>query len=254
LVESGKSRVMVITYFSATSFESIRLTETENGLQEGNSGFKFIRKDPLAILGVAILIFGIILTIYGLIPLTRPNYSQIGSGPLSVTDPSGNFIFDPNQYFQSHYNGTGSVDMAQCTPSTNGFYCYAFQLIGTKIVYSIPAREYGFGLMIVGVLGIYAGNRLAPFKPKPKHERPITIRIEEDLCVANGVCVSLTPNVFQLKKQETPSIFAPLAYIVDPYGADNDSIIQAAEMCPTGAIIIEDAETGERIHPPYPDN
>jgi len=43
-----------------------------------------------------------------------------------------------------------------------------------------------------------------------------------------------------------------MAYVLDPYGADNDTIIQAAEMCPTGAVIIEDAETGERIHPPPP--
>jgi ferredoxin len=228
------------------------LTQTEKDFGGGKNGFRFIRKDPLVILGLAFLVFGIVLTAYGLFPLNEPNYLQIGSGPLPVTDSAGNFIVNPEQYYQIHYNGTGSVDHTVCSPSTNGWYCYAYQFLGTKIVYSIPAREYGFGLMVVGVLGIYGGNRLAPFKPKPKHERPITIRINEDICVANGVCVSLTPNVFQLKKQEAPTIFAPLAYVVDPYGADNDSIIQAAEMCPTGAIIIEDAETGERIHPPYP--
>ena len=230
------------------------MTENGNDFHDEKNGFKFFRKDPLVILGLAFLVFGIVLTVYGLIPLNEPNYLQIGSGPLPITDSAGNFILNPEQYFQIHYNGTGSVDHTVCSPSTNGWYCYAYQFLGTKIVYSIPAREYGFGLMVVGVLGIYGGNRLAPFKPKPKHERPIAIRIDEDICVANGVCVGLAPNVFQLKKQETPTIFAPLAYIVDPYGADNDSIIQAAEMCPTGAIIIEDAETGERIHPPYPES
>ncbi len=204
-------------------------------------------------LGLVILVIGIVLTAYGLIPLQTANYQQIASGPVPITDAAGNFITDPSAYYQAHYNGTGSLDTVDCSPSVNGYICYGFQFIGTSTTFNQSAREYGFGLMVVGVLGIYGGNRLEPLKPRPKHERPITIRIDEDICVANGVCVGLAPTVFQLKKQETPSIFAPLAYVIDPYGADNDSIIQAAEMCPTGAIIIEDAETGERIHPPLPD-
>jgi len=213
-----------------------------------------ISKDPLVILGLLILLSGIALTVYGLIPMQTPNYQQISSGPVPITDSLGNFIIDPSTYYQEHYNGTGSLDRVLCSPSVNGWICYGFQFVGTTTTFNTSAREYGFGLMVVGVLGIYGGNRLEPPKPRPKHERPITIRIDEDICVANGVCVGLAPAVFQLKKQETPSIFAPLAYVVDPYGADNDSIIQAAEMCPTGAIIIEDAETGERIHPPLPEN
>ena len=180
------------------------------------------------------------------------NYIQISSGAVPINDSSGNFITDPQTYYSSHYNGTGSLDRIDCNPSVNGWICYGFQFVDMITVYSVSARYYGFGLMIVGVLGIYGGNRLAPSKPKERYLRPITIRIDEDICVANGVCVGLAPTVFQLKKQEAPTIFAPLAYIVDPYGADNDTIIQAAEMCPTGAIIIEDAETGERIHPPLP--
>lgn len=216
------------------------------------SGFR-ITKDPLVILGLVVLLAGIALTIYGLIPMQAANYEQISSGPVPITDSDGNFVLDPNTYYQQHYNGTGILDRIECSPSVNGWICYGFQFIGMITVYSVAAREYGFGVMLVGVLGIYGGNRLAPLKPKPKHLRPITIRVDEDVCVANGVCVALAPAVFQLKKQETPTIFAPMAYVVDPYGADNDTIIQAAEMCPTGAIIIEDAETGERIHPPLPE-
>lgn len=226
-------------------------SEPEGEAVRKQSGFR-ITKDPLVLLGLAILICGIALSTYGLIPMQTGNYQQISSGPVPITDPSGNFITDPEGYYSSHYNGTGSLDRVECSPSVNGWICYGFQFIGMMTVYSISARDYGFGLMVVGVLGIYGGNRLAPLKPRPRHLRPISIRIDEDICVANGVCVGLAPAVFQLKKQETPTIFAPLAYIVDPSGADNDTIIQAAEMCPTGAIIIEDAETGERIHPPLP--
>jgi ferredoxin len=232
------------------------LTESEPDnpeIPKKGSGFR-ISKDPLVLLGLIILVAGIVLTTYGLIPFQTASYQQISEGPVPITDAQGNFITNPEQYFQSNYNGTGSLDRVLCSPSVNGYICYGFQFVGMVASFNLSAREYGFGLMVVGVLGIYGGNRLAPLKPRPKHERPITVRIDEDICVANGVCVGLAPTVFQLKKQETPSIFAPLAYVLDPYGADNDSIIQAAEMCPTGAIVIEDAETGERIHPPLPNN
>ena len=227
--------------------------ESDPQFGKRNSGFR-ISKDPLVLIGLVVLILGIGLTVYGLIPIQVPNYQQIAAGPVPITDSLGNFVIDPVSYYRTHYNGTGSLDQVECSPSVNGWICYGFQFINTITIYNTWARDYGFGAMVLGVLGIYGGNRLAPFKARSKHLRPISIRIDEDICIANGVCVGLAPGVFQLKKQETPSIFAPLAYIVDPYGADNDTIIQAAEMCPTGAIIIEDAETGERIHPPLPKN
>jgi ferredoxin len=101
-----------------------------------------------------------------------------------------------------------------------------------------------------GALSLYAGYKLDPPREKERYLRPIRIRVDEAICVANSVCIRVAPAVFQLREQKEASLFAPLAYVVDPHGADNDTIILAAQMCPTGAIIIEDAETGERIHPP----
>ena len=204
--------------------------------------------------GIAILIAGLVLTVYGYVPQNQANYKQVSTGSVPLTDPEGNFVVTPELYYQTHYNGNATIDKAVCSPSINGYICYGFQFIGMKIVYSISSREYGLIMMVLGVVGIYAGNRLDPPKPKPPHLRPITIRVDEDVCVANGICIRIAPNVFQLKKQVGPTIFAPMVYVVDPYGADNDTIIEAAIMCPTAALIIEDAETGERIHPLYPEN
>jgi len=215
---------------------------------------KIFRRDRLVLLGLAILVGGFVLTIYGYVPMNQANYVQVSSGSVPLTDPQGNFVVTPDLYYQSHYNGTALIDKVECSPSINGYICYGFQFVGYIIVYSISSREYGLGMMVLGVIGIYAGNRLAAPRPKPPHLRPITIRVDEDVCVANGICIRIAPNVFQLKRQEAPTIFAPMVYVVDPYGADNDTIIEAAIMCPTAALIIEDAETGERIHPPYPEN
>ncbi len=206
-----------------------------------------LKPDPLVLLGFAVVITGIIFLVYGFIPQVQPHYYLVATGSVSIND-----TYTPETYFQSHYNGSDPMNLVQCYPSITGWNCAGYQQIGTIIVYGVSSRYLGLALMFLGIGAVFAGNRLAPFKPKPSHIRPITVRIDDDICVSNSVCVSLAPNVFQLKKQETPTIFAPTAYVVDPSAADNDTIIQAAEMCPTGAIIIEDAETGERIHPPLP--
>ncbi|MDG6906534.1 MAG: ferredoxin [Nitrososphaerota archaeon] len=209
-------------------------------------------RDPLIILGLAVLFAGIILLIYGFIPHDQPKYLLIATGSVPINDTSGSIIVNPQNYFQAHYSGSGILDRVDCYPSTVGWSCDGYQQVGTGVIYSLSSRYYGLIMVALGVGAIFAGNKLAPFKPRPSYTRPIKVTIDENICVSNSVCVNLVPNVFQLKKQDTPTIFAPVAYVANPQGADNDTIIQAAEMCPTGAIIIEDAETGERIHPKLP--
>lgn len=214
--------------------------------------FKNKRVDPLAILGIAILLVGIGLVAYGFIPFQQANYKFVASGQVPLDDPSGKYIQSPENYFQKNYTGAGSIDKVTCSPDQTGYYCYGFQLVGTRTFFSAVSRYYGLGLIVLGFGSYYASSRLEPFGPKQSLSRPIKIRVDEDICVANEVCVKLVPSVFQLKKQEAPTIIAPVAYVVDPSAASNDAILEAAQMCPTGAIIIEDAETGERIHPPPP--
>lgn len=223
-------------------------------MSEKKRSFSFVKRDPLVLLGLAVLAAGILLAIYGFVPHQQPSYTLLASGSVPINDTSGNLITNPENYFQAHYTGSGSMDLVDCYPSSIGWSCAGYQQIGSIVAYSLSSRYYGFAMVLLGFGAIYSGNKLSPIKPKPSYTRPITIRIDEGICVSNSVCVSLVPKVFQLKKQEAPTIFAPVACVIDPSGADNDAIIQAAQMCPTGAIIIEDAETGERIHPPLPKN
>ncbi|MDG6997212.1 MAG: ferredoxin [Nitrososphaerota archaeon] len=206
--------------------------------------------DPLALIGIAIVIIGVILIVYGFMPRQQILYKQVASGQVPLDDPSGNFIQNPESYFAQNYTGVGSLDKVVCSPDQGGYACFGFEFAGTRAVYSVDSRYYGLGMVALGLLSYYGSKKLSPLKPRPRLTRRITVRVDEDICVANGVCVKLAPTVFQLRKPDEHSIFAPLAYVVDPTGADNDTILTAAEMCPTGAIVIEDAETGERIHPP----
>jgi ferredoxin len=211
-------------------------------------------RDPLVLLGFGVLVAGVLLFVYGFIPLHQPSYSLLASGSVPINDTSGTIIGNPDSYFQAHQPNGASMDLVQCYPASIGWNCFGYQQIGTIVTYNFSSRYYGGIMAIAGLLGVLAGIKISPFKQKPSYTRPLTVRVDEGICVSNSVCVSLVPTVFQLKKQDSLTIFAPVAMVVDPVGADNDSIIQAAQMCPTGAIIIEDAETGERIHPPLPKN
>jgi ferredoxin len=64
------------------------------------------------------------------------------------------------------------------------------------------------------------------------------IRIDQDICVGSGTCTSIAPDFFTLNEEDrscAPSTPVP----PDP------RLIDAAELCPTGAIELVDDETGE---------
>jgi ferredoxin len=225
-------------------------------MQENNAHSFFANlksKDPLVPLGLVVLIIGVGMFLGGLIPFQQTNYRQVATLPEPIFTPSGTFISEDQAAVLFRNNVTVPLDQVICDPSGNGYQCYGYQYAGIGTYYNTSLLYYGGILALVGAAALFIGNRFEPLKPKEKLTHPITIRVDENICIANTVCVELQPKVFQLKKQDRPSIFAPLAYVVDPNGATNDEILIAAQMCPTGAIIIEDAITGERIHPPLPD-
>ncbi|MHB8568015.1 MAG: ferredoxin [Nitrososphaerales archaeon] len=208
--------------------------------------------DPLLLLGTAVLVAGLLLVVYGFIPQQQSNYQFLAAMHVPLNDSSGKFILSPENYFVQQYNGAGSVDKVICSIATGGWQCFGYQFSGSSTVFNSSSITYGLGLCALGAASIFAGRRWRSSSPSKSLARPIRIKIDEGICLANGVCVALAPNVFQFKKQDTPTIFAPMPEIIDPSGADYNTILQAAQMCPTGAIIIEDEATGERIHPPYP--
>jgi molecular chaperone DnaJ len=72
------------------------------------------------------------------------------------------------------------------------------------------------------------------------------IIIEPSLCMAFGSCETLAPNVFEVDKNK---ILNPKATVKSETGNDFGSILDAAETCPTKAIIIRDRYTGRQIYP-----
>jgi ferredoxin len=63
-------------------------------------------------------------------------------------------------------------------------------------------------------------------------------QVDESACAAHGDCVDVAPEVFEL---------ADVALVVGD--GPPDLIMRAARACPSSAITVVDADTGERVYP-----
>lgn len=66
----------------------------------------------------------------------------------------------------------------------------------------------------------------------------LKVRIDKDACLAYGDCVELAPEAFEVDDVARQVGDAPAQKLID-----------AARACPSEAITLIDAETGEQIHP-----
>lgn len=71
------------------------------------------------------------------------------------------------------------------------------------------------------------------------------IEIERNKCISVGNCVAIAEDIFALDDEQIAVMTDPKTPIV----SDDETILMAARSCPTQAIIIKDAETGEQIFP-----
>ena len=67
------------------------------------------------------------------------------------------------------------------------------------------------------------------------------IQIDRDLCIGAGSCVKIAPDVFQLDAEHK-------ACVLDSNDENEDAIWEAAQNCPTTAIILQDA-AGKQLYP-----
>ena len=72
--------------------------------------------------------------------------------------------------------------------------------------------------------------------------RKLRVWVNHELCVGNAMCEAIAPKVFRLNDNRQSEA-------VDPAADTEQKIIEAAENCPVSAIVVEDAETGERLFP-----
>ncbi len=76
----------------------------------------------------------------------------------------------------------------------------------------------------------------------PKKPLRITkIVIDRDLCIGAASCVVIAPGTFQMDDENK-------AYLVDMDAHDAETLLAAAESCPTKAIFMYDEE-GTQVYP-----
>jgi ferredoxin len=68
------------------------------------------------------------------------------------------------------------------------------------------------------------------------------VKVVRDLCISAATCVAVSPETFQLDEEGKA--------VVQGSSTDaEENILMAAQSCPTKAIIITDAESGEQVWP-----
>jgi ferredoxin len=76
----------------------------------------------------------------------------------------------------------------------------------------------------------------------PKKPLKITkIVVDRDLCIGAASCVVIAPKSFQMDGENK-------AYVVDLEGHDAETLLMAAESCPTKAVFLYD-EDGKQVYP-----
>ncbi|MEE2644546.1 MAG: ferredoxin [Myxococcota bacterium] len=68
------------------------------------------------------------------------------------------------------------------------------------------------------------------------------IEVRRADCISAAACVIEAPQTFRIDEED-------IAVIIDPAGDDPESILAAAESCPTNAIVLVDTESGEQLWP-----
>lgn len=70
----------------------------------------------------------------------------------------------------------------------------------------------------------------------------LEITIDSDECIGDGACADAASETFEMDDEDK-------AFVKEPIGDDRDTIIAAAEECPTDCITIVDSQTGEKLCP-----
>ena len=88
-----------------------------------------------------------------------------------------------------------------------------------------------------------AENNEAPGQAEGDLQQPriAKIVVDRDLCIGAASCVAIAPGVFALDDENK-------AYVVNDKGADDETILLAAQSCPTRAILLYDKD-GNQIYP-----
>ena len=83
-------------------------------------------------------------------------------------------------------------------------------------------------------------------KQEHVHAHNLSVNIDKSLCIACCSCETIAPKVFSIDKL---THINPKSTVHNLYGATEEKIMDAAETCPTKAILVDDKNSKRRIYP-----
>jgi len=81
---------------------------------------------------------------------------------------------------------------------------------------------------------------------EPEKQPNLFVNVDKSLCIGCCSCEMIAPDVFSINRNSRSN---PKSSVINPKGAGINKIMNAAETCPTKAIIVENADTKERLFP-----
>jgi len=81
---------------------------------------------------------------------------------------------------------------------------------------------------------------------EPEKQPNLFVDVDKSRCIGCCSCEIIAPDVFEINKE---SMSNPKSSVINQKGAGVNKIMNAAETCPTKAIIVENTDTNERMYP-----
>lgn len=89
-------------------------------------------------------------------------------------------------------------------------------------------------------------NTTKPPEPKARQNPHYSINIDESLCIGCCSCETIAPKMFAVNKEAKTN---PKSSVIDQIGCGVEKMMDAAQTCPTKAIIIDDRASRVRMYP-----
>lgn len=81
---------------------------------------------------------------------------------------------------------------------------------------------------------------------EPREQPRLRVDVDQSLCIGCCSCETIAPDVFEINRRARSN---PKSTVKNAGGAGVNRIMNAAETCPTKAILVDNVETGERMYP-----
>jgi ferredoxin len=81
---------------------------------------------------------------------------------------------------------------------------------------------------------------------EPEKQPNLFVNVDKSLCIGCCSCEIIAPDVFEINKKSRSN---PKSSVINQKGAGVNKIMNAAETCPTKAIMVENSDTNEKLFP-----